>query len=538
MGLAASQGRLLMLTARKDDVEGDLMRVANKRLELSRDSENISQEYNDALNATKLTYNNGAQDVDVSFGMLPSVQCMLTDTSGAVVLDDALALDLGVSGNSGGKQDLDNTKAAAFINKVLNTNIYTADNLPAVSSSAPPSSGTPTGPSFTTNYKDSDVFDQIESKGTTYTSKDPALGTSQITTSGTGTPYCFYRTQGIRDDGKNQSLTAGDMSGAIAALDTTVGDVVTDTKDAVLAVLANNFGSQYSSVESELSTAADTAAGKTKDFYDSKATCIVSDVGADDAKYTTTKCAGTNEIWDNPSGAKEFFIDLTQVAKTFLAYFDQACSDLNNPPGSSPGSSYANKVDTKIYDGDKVNSSQIDRNGGIWSAPYVTETARPDTGGTDPTVPSTVAGTGSAPATTGADGSTLSAQAAYYYHLFQAICSGGWVKDSSINNQAYMQGQIQQGNCTVEQYENGAWSVLSTNDPNSKLSVADDDTAAQKAEAKYDAEKDKIDAKEKILDLQQNGLDTERASIMGFIDSTQKILDKHTGGDFKLFQQG
>jgi len=50
--------------------------------------------------------------------------------------------------------------------------------------------------------KDSDVFDQIESKGTTYTSKDPALGTSQITTSGTGTPYCFYRTQGIRDDGK------------------------------------------------------------------------------------------------------------------------------------------------------------------------------------------------------------------------------------------------------------------------------------------------------------------------------------------------
>jgi len=194
-----------------------------------------------------------------------------------------------------------------------------------------------------------------------------------------------------------------------------------------LAVLANNFGSQYSSVESELSTAADTAAGKTKDFYDSKATCIVSDVGADDAKYTTTKCAGTNEIWDNPSGAKEFFIDLTQVAKTFLAYFDQACSDLNNPPGSSPGSSYANKVDTKIYDGDKVNSSQIDRNGGIWSAPYVTETARPDTGAQtllfrlllqepalllQPQVQMF----------------TLSAQAAYYYHLFQAICSGGWVK--------------------------------------------------------------------------------------------------------------
>jgi len=101
-----------------------------------------------------------------------------------------------------------------------------------------------------------------------------------------------------------------------------------------------------------------------------------------------------------------------------------------------------------------------------------------------------------------------------------------------------MQGQIQQGNCTVEQYENGAWSVLSTNDPNSKLSVADDDTAAQKAEAKYDAEKDKIDAKEKILDLQQNGFRYERASIMGFIDSTQKYLISTPEETLKLFQQG
>jgi len=66
MGLAASQSRYCMLTSRKDDVEGSLLRVANKRLELSRDSERISHEYTDALNATKLTYNNGTKDVDVS----------------------------------------------------------------------------------------------------------------------------------------------------------------------------------------------------------------------------------------------------------------------------------------------------------------------------------------------------------------------------------------------------------------------------------------------------------------------------------------
>lgn len=56
MGLAASQGRLLLLTSRKDDVEGQLMRIANQKLSLSRQAAKISQQYNNDLNAVKAVW--------------------------------------------------------------------------------------------------------------------------------------------------------------------------------------------------------------------------------------------------------------------------------------------------------------------------------------------------------------------------------------------------------------------------------------------------------------------------------------------------
>ena len=64
MGLSASQARLLTITARKADCEYESMRLSHQKLALSRDMNNVSAEYQDAVNQTKLIYDiygNGSQ---------------------------------------------------------------------------------------------------------------------------------------------------------------------------------------------------------------------------------------------------------------------------------------------------------------------------------------------------------------------------------------------------------------------------------------------------------------------------------------------
>ena len=56
MGLAASQARLLTITARKADCEFLSMSLSHQKLALARDMEHISSEYQNALNQTKLVY--------------------------------------------------------------------------------------------------------------------------------------------------------------------------------------------------------------------------------------------------------------------------------------------------------------------------------------------------------------------------------------------------------------------------------------------------------------------------------------------------
>ena len=56
MGLSASQARLLTITARKSDCEYQSMRYSHQKMSLSRNMTDISNEYQNALDATKLVY--------------------------------------------------------------------------------------------------------------------------------------------------------------------------------------------------------------------------------------------------------------------------------------------------------------------------------------------------------------------------------------------------------------------------------------------------------------------------------------------------
>ena len=106
MGLAASQARFLGITLRKANCEYKSTDLAQQRLELTNQMTEISQDYANAMNATKLVWHNEAvcdsfgnpMDFGLSYGllMMPSASndytpYMLTSRSGAIVLNSKYA---------------------------------------------------------------------------------------------------------------------------------------------------------------------------------------------------------------------------------------------------------------------------------------------------------------------------------------------------------------------------------------------------------------------------------------------------------------
>lgn len=100
MGLATEQARFLCITARKADCEYKSTEIAQQKLEITNQLSNISADYSNALNSTKLVWQNDATDrtagVTYSLLMTPSAYndynpYLVTTSSGAIVLNSEYA---------------------------------------------------------------------------------------------------------------------------------------------------------------------------------------------------------------------------------------------------------------------------------------------------------------------------------------------------------------------------------------------------------------------------------------------------------------
>lgn len=109
MGLATTQARFLGITARKADCEYKSTELAQEKLEITNQLSGVASEYSNAMNSTKLIWQNDAVDqaygVTYSLLMTPSAAndfnpYMITTTSGAVVLNSEYAAAAKVAGIS------------------------------------------------------------------------------------------------------------------------------------------------------------------------------------------------------------------------------------------------------------------------------------------------------------------------------------------------------------------------------------------------------------------------------------------------------
>ena len=125
MGMAASQARLLTLTARMHDVEYQAQSIQNAKIQLATQSDQVYQNYLEALDATTLTIKDyEGNTIPANFNNLFGIDSVNTkdkyalfDDRGRLVVEDDIATAYNDFKNSGAESD-----AYAFAMWMLNPN--------------------------------------------------------------------------------------------------------------------------------------------------------------------------------------------------------------------------------------------------------------------------------------------------------------------------------------------------------------------------------------------------------------------------------
>lgn len=112
MGLAASQVRLCMLTARKADNELETMLISNKKMALSRAQNELSQQYYSKLQNKKLNYYNKGAYCPITYSYLmgdANYKQSLIDNAAHSMLDDDVKKQYGITDINAGPVKTDNS---------------------------------------------------------------------------------------------------------------------------------------------------------------------------------------------------------------------------------------------------------------------------------------------------------------------------------------------------------------------------------------------------------------------------------------------
>lgn len=551
MGLAASQVRLLMLTARKDDVEFGMQAIANNKLSISRQQADLSKTYSNALNGITLNFDtNGdgtGEDLTYDTLMGPSAsddgeQYIFTNAStGAVILDNDYLSTLGIPGKtSGGVGELGVTDAYDFADKMLKVASGTSKATGATGGTAGTggtgSGGSTTVTPFTFSY---DNFDVI---------KAAKLNTEYNASTDVGHSKDLYKSDEHSTNKNNGGPAERDSRADLSANQVSIVDAFESELDKVSESLGNaltntaktKLGSSYTScVKNALDFAYTATYNKfVYDVNDADATdnddglssnnlVAINDVGVGNSGNTTSpgvnvRPPGSNSIcsmiyeyhgpgWGNMFNGDDVragaiaYIDMKQLIDTFLGYFDLYMVQ-NYAPES-------------VKDG---YHSTVGNDNTVRGAKGGAEGAAPSN---DPAPPANNGGNG------GGSGVVTKQQVNFYINIYKEIANNGWQVGG--NNNEGLQNQIINGAVAVKEYQTNGFVTLSASAAGSPISYEDANTT--KEEAEYEAEKDRLDYKESVLDVQMNNLDTERSAIVTEMESVQKIIDKNMD-NFKIFQ--
>ena len=556
MGLAASQARLLTITARKSDCEYKSMAYSHQKIALSRDMNAISSEYEAALEQTKLAYDfygSGDTTTPLSYGLLMSPSVLndympspITDKSGRIVLNAALASAAEAAGIP--QEGLGCTPSSdvrnMFVQGLVDAGIITStvgSGIQAVTYN--PNAGLGSSEMITTttktvtfsefidqylayaeynfadlttktDYADFKIFDVannvkiiengnvVQDKNNPVTVDDTVFSLKDLIN---GDYVLYGKTKDIEDMHEEDSF--GEIIDIVGSC---------DFWDNMFQVLGSVLPSD-SYTQAALAYAQEQTLRKVECLGigewgkdDGNGQCDISNAAAIDYKKKTgedkilkmleensDKYVGYYYV-DNTGGGYNcgYGLDLSSMTKAFFTYFAQYMDGL-----ATTEYKVTNEKDSSNFVTDNGNAAEF-------SFEVVDEV---DTTGDNLMV------------------------ANFYDTLFNQIATNGWVKNDKVDDNDYLQTMLKSGAMYISTIDEDDYYYQNNYATNTYIKEVTDEEGIAIAEAKYNREKSKITYKENILDMKMKNLDTEISSLNTEYETVKSVISKNVSKSFKRY---
>ena len=570
MGLAASQARLLTITARKSDCEYKSMLLSHQKIALSRDMSRLSAEYDDAIAQTKLVYdyygNSEATPLTYNLMMTPSAMnnytpLLVTDNSGRVVLDSRLAKaarDAGIP-----QEGLDGLPSSdlrnAFIDSLASTGYITqntADNIKKTNYNQTAGVGSADLINInTTECTFSELKDMLSnqffdfSDVTSFTNQFVDAVTLEKRENGTNVTADkkISFTEIMNGDYMLLAETHDGDNGDTSYNNLTVDGGVTD----VICGLSL-WETMFQTFESLLDTG-DEYTQAALAYARRMISDMVTNLGAgedhgdsgDYGSHNGIGTVGTDEGNDYNCDGKNFhdnFGDWRERNDAYDSEVREQARDNISADVIGLNGIYNHDNDGKSDDDSCMSIVTINISTmfeayltyfaqymeGIDNSVYEVNNTKTNSNLIDEMFTFTVV----TDVDTSGDNLLI---AAFYDTLFNQICTKGWTENDKVNDQSYMQESIKNGNMYISSLADDGYYYQGNYATHNYIKEITDEEAVAQAEAKYNREKEKLNYKENILDMKMKNLDTEISSLTTEYDTIKSVISKNIEKGFKRY---
>ena len=576
MGLAASQARLLTITARKSDCEFQSMRYSHQKIALSRDLANLSNEYQNSLDKTKLVYDfygTGDETTALNYGLMmtPSemngyLPILATDASGKAVLSSqyaAAARAAGIPQEGLGclpSSDVRNRFLQGMVDSGLITQAA-ADTYMGIQYAQTMGVGT-------TDLVTTEVQQMTLEQLLDYYDENTDL---------TATPGTFSKEEWktILNEDNNRvrgiqlrSGNLGEDAGTVDSATFTLSDILkgnyrlvtslnykkTDGRNGAIESVANNIANldiwewMFNEFESLLSVAGNSGIERAFQTAKAKTQALLS---ADNLALW----AGGDTKEDGQNGFHGVMDTLDGVNSGYsgswwqngLHRYEAVYSNTDYIGICVQKNSLPNANKWHRADGVAINITNIAKAfltyfaiemEGVGHSKYEVSEKNSDNGSRtvkdsnlidldDDFLFDVVVNTG-----VNTDQALISG---FYDSIFNQICLRGWTENNQVLDNDYLQEMLKTGKLFLTTCADDGYYYQGNYATNTYVREITDDEAIAKAEAKYNTEKQKLNQKEEILDLKMKNLDTEISSLTTEYDTIKSVISKNIEKSFKRY---
>ena len=572
MGLAASQARLLTITARKSDCEAQSMRFSHQKIALSRDLANLSDEYQNSLDKTKLVYDfygTGDETLPLSYNLMmtPSemngyLPIMLTDASGKAVLNSQYAAAAKAAGIP--QEGLGCLPSSDVRNKFLQG---LADSGVISQQAATTymgieyaqSMGMGTTDLVTTKVEQMTLAELLEY----YESGDAGYNPYQFNTDtwnqalGKDSQLHDWEFRNAELGKENsgldsQNISISDILKGNYRLVTSLNYKTNDNRETCITAMIDNIASldiwswMFDEFEALLNVAGDPGIAEALNYARSMTESLLKSdnlalrYGGDTREGGHFGMHGIKNTMDGvgtdytgswiQNGFHRFEVVFSNTDYIGFCVQKNSMPDINKKYRADGVAINVTNIAyayltyfAQAMEGLSKSDYKVDNTTGNRTVANSELIGLDDQSFLFDVVVATGINT---------DQALISG---FYDSIFNQICTRGWTINDKVGDNDYLHEMLKTGKFFLATCSDDGYYYQGNYSTNTYVREITDDEAIAKAEAKYNTEKQKLNQKEEILDLKMKNLDTEISSLTTEYDTIKSVISKNIEKSFKRY---